>query len=131
MAVKKKTWIRKGELYMELAYRWEGDHLIPDLEMDRQPEGELRKFGLLRKKFLMENREGEFSVLLLSNELTGHLLTVQEQAEERMERIVEQMAAGMGVDEALKARDQMLWTRKMNSIRHSAEEIVLAEMIYI
>lgn len=116
---------------MELTYRQEGDYLVPDIEMDEQPEGELRKFGLLRKKFLMENREGEFSMLLLANELMPHLFEIQEQAEERMERIAAQMAAGMGVDEALKARDQMLWVRKMNSIRHSAEEAVLAEMIYV
>ena len=116
---------------MELTYRWEGDYLIPDIEMDEQPEGELRKLGLLRKKYLMENDEAEFSVLLLSNELMSHLFTIQEQAEDRMERIAGQMAADMGVDEALKERDQMLWVRKMNSIRQSAEEIVLAEMIYI
>ena len=116
---------------MELAYRQEGDYLIPDIKMDEQPQGELGKFGLLRKKFLMENRAGEFSILLLDNRLMPHLFSLQEQAEERMERITAQMAADMGVDEALKARDQMLWTRKMNSIRHSAEEIVLAEMIYI
>ncbi len=116
---------------MELTYRWEGDYQIPDIVMDEQPEGELRKFGLLRKKYLMENNEALFSILLLKNELMGHLFEIQEQAEERMERIVDQMAADMGVDEALKARDQMLWVRKMNSIRHSAEETVLAEMIYI
>lgn len=116
---------------MELAYRWEGDYQIPDIEMDGQPEGELRKFGLLRKKYLLENNEALFSILLFKNELMGHLFTIQEQAEERLEQIAGQMAAGMGVDEALKERDQMLWVRKMNSIRQSAEEIVLAEMIYI
>ena len=116
---------------MELTYRQEGDYLVPDIEMDGQPEGELRKFGLLRKRFLMENRAGEFSILLLNNGLMPHLFSLQEQAEERMERIAAQMAADMGVDEALKARNQMLWVRKMNSIRHSAEETVLTEMIYI
>lgn len=131
MALKKKMRIRKGELKMELAYRWEGDYQIPDIEMDGQPEGELRKFGLLRKKYLLENNEALFSILLFKNELMGHLFTIQEQAEERLEQIAGQMAAGMGVDEALKERDQMLWVRKMNSIRQSAEEIVLAEMIYI
>lgn len=116
---------------MELAYRQEGDYLIPDIEMDEQPEGEMGRFGLLREKYLQEYREAEFTVLLFQNELMNHLFQIQEQAEERMDRIVEQMAADMGVDEALKARDQMLWVRKMNSILHTAEEIVLAEMIYI
>lgn len=116
---------------MELAYRQEGDYLLPDIEMDMQPQGELRKFGLLRKDYLMENREAEFTTLLFANELMSHLLAVQEQAEERMERITRQMAEKAGVGEALKEQDQMQWVRKMNSIRHTAEEIVLAEMIYI
>lgn len=116
---------------MELKYRQEGDYLIPDIEMDEQPEGELRKFGLLRKKYLMENNEAEFTTLLFANKLMSHLFTLQEQAEERMDRIIGQMAAETGVDEALKERDQMLWVRKMNSIRQTAEEIVLAEMICI
>ncbi len=129
--MKKKSRIRKGELNMELAYRQEGDYLVPDLEMDEQPEGELRKFGLLRKKYLMENDEAQFSILLFKNELMGHLFTLQEQAEKRMDRIMTQMAEKMGVDEVLKERDQMQWVRKMNGIRQSAEETVLTEMIYV
>ena len=35
-----------------------------------------------------------------------------------------------GVTEALKAADQMAWVRSMNSIHNSAEEIVLAELVY-
>ena len=116
---------------MELAYRQEGDYQVPDLLMDEQPEGELRKFGLLRKRYLIENDEAEFTTLLFANRLMSHLFTLQEQAEERMERIMNQIAAEMGVDEALKERDQMIWVRKMNGIRQTAEEIVLAEMIYI
>ena len=30
----------------------------------------------------------------------------------------------------LKAENQMLWVQKMNNIRHSAEEIVLRELVY-
>ena len=40
------------------------------------------------------------------------------------------MKASKGVTEALKAADQMAWVGAMNSIRNSAEEIVLAELIY-
>ena len=35
-----------------------------------------------------------------------------------------------GVTEALKAADQMEWVRRMNSIHHRAEEIVLHELVY-
>jgi len=68
---------------------------------------------------------------LLSGELKKHLLMIQEQAEERFDLLVEQMAKREGVTEQLKAQDQMLWVKKMNSIRMRAEEIVREEIIYI
>ena len=58
-------------------------------------------------------------------------LQVQEQAEQRMELLTGQMAKSEGVNEELKAANQMSWVAKMNNIRHSAEEIVLTELIYI
>ena len=40
------------------------------------------------------------------------------------------MATQEGVNEALKAADQMEWVRRMNSIRNRAEEIILHELIF-
>ena len=76
------------------------------------------------------NRRGIYSGLLLSGELKNHLLMIQEQAEERFDLLVEQMIKQEGVTEQLKAQDQMLWVRRMNSIRARAEEIVREEIIY-
>ena len=79
----------------------------------------------------MENyRRGIYSGLLLSGELKKHLLMIQEQAEERFNLLVEQMAEKEGVTEQLKAQDQMLWVKKMNNIRARVEEIVREEIIY-
>ena len=47
-----------------------------------------------------------------------------------MELLTAQMAKAEGVTEELKAADQMKWVGMMNNIRHSAEEIVLKELIY-
>ena len=77
------------------------------------------------------NRRGIYSGLLLSGELKNHLLMIQEQAEERFDLLVEQMAKQEGVTEQLKAQDQMLWVRRMNSIRARAEEIVREEIIFV
>ncbi len=55
---------------------------------------------------------------------------IQEQAEERFDLLVEQMAEREGVTEQLKECAQMLWVQRMNSIRASAEEIVREEIIY-
>ena len=43
---------------------------------------------------------------------------------------IEQMKEAEGVNEALKADNQMLWVQSMNSIRNRAEEIIKQELIY-
>ena len=100
------------------------------LQMDKQPEGTLTKYGLMRKKFLQENKNGVYTGLLLRGRLKEHLLTIQEQAEQRMELLTGQMMESQGVTEQLKADNQMLWVQMMNNIRHAAEETVLTELIY-
>ena len=43
---------------MNLTYGKCGDYLMPNLIPDPDPEGELRKFGLMRKQYLKEHRGG-------------------------------------------------------------------------
>ena len=90
----------------------------------------MRKFGLMRKSYLENHRRGIYSGLLLSGKLKEHLLMIQEQAEERFDLLVEQMAKQEGVTGQLKAQDQMLWVRRMNNIRARAEEIVREKIIF-
>ena len=115
---------------MNLTYEKNGDYQIPMVAMDEQPKEVLTKYGLMRKKFLQEHKNGVYTGLLLSGKLKEHLLMIQEQAEERMEKLTSQMAATEGVTEQLKETDQMLWVAKMNSIRNRAEEVVLGELVY-
>ena len=115
---------------MNLTYEKCGDYLIPNLIPDPEPEGEVRKFGLMRKSYVENHRRGIYSGLLLSGKLKEHLLMIQEQAEESFDLLIEQMAKQEGVTEQLKAQNQMLWVRRMNNIRARAEEIVREEIIY-
>ena len=115
---------------MNITYEKCGDYLIPNLISDPEPEGELRKFGLMRKSYLKNYKRGIYAGLLLSGELKKHLLIIQEQAEERFDLLVEQMAKQEEVTEQLKAQEQLLWVQRMNNIRARAEEIVREEIIY-
>ena len=115
---------------MNITYEKCGDYLIPNLIPDPEPEGELRKFGLMRKSYLENYRRGIYSGLLLTGELKKHLLMIQEQAEERFDLLVEHMAEREEVTEQLKAQDQLLWVQRMNSIRAREEDIVREEIIY-
>ena len=106
-----------------------GDVLLPNLTLETVPYAN-GKWSRLRKKHLETHRKGLYSCHLLSGKLPAHLDDIQRSAEQRLETIIAQMAKDAGVDEALKAADQMEWVRSMNSIRAQAEEIILRELIY-
>ena len=112
-----------------MEYTKVGDYQLPNIKLQEQ-EGELRRYGRLRKKFLREHKHPTFTVMLLNETLWPHLMEIQQQAEERLDLLMEQMAKEQGVTEELKASDQMLWVQKMNNIKAAAEEVVLAEIVY-
>lgn len=115
---------------MTIEYSRQGDYLLPNLTVPHEPEPHLGKYGSLRRKYLKEHRYGIFLNLLTQGNLNSHLLETQETAQNRMERIMAEMAEAQDVTEELKAQDQILWVQRMNSIRQAAEEIVMKEVVY-
>ena len=114
-----------------LDYTLHGDYYFPDLtapEADSKPIG---KWGRMHLAYLKEHKPGLYSHLILSGKLYQTLAELNEQAQARLEVIIRQMQRSEGVDERMKAQDQMLWVGRMNSIRERAEEIILAELIFI
>ena len=71
-----------------------------------------------------------YTDLVLSGKLYSYLADIDTQARNKLDLLVTQLAEKEGINEQLKARDQLAWVRAMNSIRNRAEEIVLSEMIY-
>ena len=66
----------------------------------------------------------------MSGRLNSYLADIEEQAQERFERIVEQMKQAQGITEQLKADDTLEWIGRMSNIQACAREIVDKEMIY-
>lgn len=111
-------------------YTQVGDYLLPNLVLE---EGELQpigKYGRMRRRYLKEHRPVLYSNLLTAGKLYRHMTEIDQACEKRMELLTHQMAKQEGVNEALKAIDQMEWVRHMNSIRNRAEEIVLHELVF-
>ena len=114
---------------MKLTYHRCGDYLLPDLTIPDEPVA-LGKYGRMRKAYLQVHKPILYNTLLLSGKLTEHLVGVDTECRERLEILLPQMMRQEGVDEALKAHDQMEWVRRMNSIQNRAEEILLNELVY-
>ena len=113
---------------MELTYTTRGDYLLPDLNVPESPK--IGKYGMLRRSYLREHRDGIYTGMLLSGKLNGHLEEIDRTANEMMNRLTTELAKAQGVTESLKASNQMKWVSLMNNIRNQAEEIVMTELIY-
>lgn len=112
-----------------LAYIQVGDYYIPDIKLHSIEEKELGKYGRMRRVFLQEHKPMLFDDLVLTEQLFPHLYEVQEIAKARVERIVEGLLEKNPAPE--KEKDAMGWVRHMNMLKAQAEEVVMAELIYI
>lgn len=105
-----------------------GDYYIPEITIPKQ-DRPIGHYGRLRKAYLKEYRPVIYQAYLSQGKLYEHLADVNTQATERMEVLMERMLREWGVDEDLKARDQMGWVGIMNNARCSADEIICRELI--
>ena len=114
----------------ELTYSRNGDYLIPDLTLSKEPETPLGKYGRLRKTYLKEHRPVLWNRLILSEKLYPHLRAIDETANRRLEQMMPELMSLNGVTESLKETDPMKWTGLMNNLKAQAEEKILDELIY-
>ncbi len=118
---------------VELTYTKVGDYYIPDLILDEDPATEkfYGKYGDLRRTYLREHKPKLWAVLVNNGTLADHLKGIERTAERRMDMLLPQMMKVAGVTEELKARDQMAWVGLINNCIARAEEIILADLIYV
>ena len=113
-----------------ITYELKGDKYYPSLSLPTQNDYKIDKYGLLHLDYLKVSQKGRYTTLLTQGELNSYLHKIDEQAIERMEDLITQLAKARGIDEKLKADDALQWASEMNNIKASAEEIVLREVIY-
>ena len=115
-----------------LDYTMVNGYYLPNLTVaaptEQHPTG---RWGRLHKRYLKEHQPIRYNQLLLSGKLGSYLAKLDKQAEEQLALIIRQMQEAEGVDEALKAADQLEWVRRMNSIRNRVEEIIKNELIFV
>ena len=115
---------------MEITYRMQNGFLMPNLILPQEPERHLGKYAELRRQYLKKHRRVLYTNLKTNCKLTEHLAEIEESARTMVEQIVQKMAETEGVTEKMKEKDPMRWTGLMNNFKHSAEEIVLSDLIY-
>lgn len=117
---------------MKLEYIKVGDYELPNLILNAKMNGEINKYGLLRLNYLKENNKVFYTMLLMEDKLTNHLLSVSKEAEKRLNNLMEQYRKkDEKLSEKNKENNQMQWVQLMNNYKNMAEEIILKELIYV
>ena len=113
-----------------LWYELHGDYYLPCLVILEEEIHTIGIWGRKHLRYLIEHRPMLYNDLILSGKLYSHLVDIDIQARNKIDLLITQMAEKEGIDENLKAQEQLAWVRAMNNIRSRAEEIVLNELIY-
>ena len=108
----------------------QGDYYIPCLILPAEKEQPIGLWGQRHLRYLKEYRRATYITLFTSGRLNNYLADIDRQAQERMERLTEQMKRVQGITEQLKAENTLEWTQRMNNIRACAKEIVEKEIIF-
>ena len=112
-------------------YVRQGDYFIPCLSLPADKENHpIGVWGQRHKRYLKEHRKATYTTLLTSGKLNTYLSGINEQAQERFERLIDGMKQAQGITEQLKAENALEWVRRMNNIRACAMEIVNKEIIF-
>ncbi len=81
--------------------------------------------------YLKQYRKITYTNLLTGGKLNAYLADIDRQAQERFERLIEDMKQAQSITERLKEEENALeWTGRLNNIRACAREIVEKEIIY-
>lgn len=114
----------------KIKYQQVGDYEFPVLKQEESLPN-LTRFGRMYLKHLKENYKAHYLALLAENKLNDELLSMDQQMNDRYDVLLKQLMEERNVNEDLKEKDQMKWVQEMNSIKNTAEEIVIQEMIEV
>ena len=113
---------------MEITYHREGDYLYPNLTLETDETLIIGKYGLLRKSYLKTHKPHWYQSMLMTGKLERHLAEIERTAQERVERLVDQLSRTNPPPD--KAANPLGWAAHMNSLTAMAEETVLNDLIY-
>ncbi len=80
-----------------LDYVLAGDYCIPAIELLESDDRPIGKWGRMHRAYLEETNQSLLNHLILMGKLHAYLADLNEQAQERCQRIIRQMAGAEGI----------------------------------
>ena len=119
------------KLNKPITYTQVGDYKLSNLTIKETKDKPLNKYGLLKLEYLKKNKKALYQQLLMTNELNNFLFSVSNEAQEMVDRLMDDYIKNDSrLSEKEKQQDQLSWVGIMNNYKSCAEEIVLQELIY-
>ena len=118
----------------EITYHKEGDYYIPNLylaEDEYEKNYHIGKYGHLRLEYLKKYKKADYTIMFIEGTLRKHIVDTDKQAKEKFETLMKQMLEKNPIDENLKDTNPLKWAGLMNNYKHTIEEIIFDELIYI
>lgn len=112
-------------------YTTQGDYRLPNLTVEETDTRPIGVWGQRRLHYLKHHRKVLYYNLLTSGKLHSHLADIEEQAQELFNRLTIDLATKEGINEQLKATNQMKWVQKMNNIRERVTETVYSDAVFV
>lgn len=125
-------YLGKG-LSFEEATRLKEQRVKEDIENNTESSENtiLDKYGRARLNYIKTHKRGLYAELLMNGTLNKHLAEIDRTATERINKIIKEMAERDNTNEQLKETNQLLWVGLMNNYKHSAEEIIYNEIVFL
>ena len=108
-----------------------GDYYIPNISVPDTKKYNIGKYGRLHANFIKENRPCFYSMKMIDGTWLAYLEEIDTSAREMVDKIIKDLVIKRGVTEELKATDQFAWVSAMQQIKHTAEEIVYNDLIFV
>ncbi len=118
----------------KITYHKVGDYCLPNLYLKKdeyEKDYQIGKYGHLRLEYLKSHKKAEYTILFMDCTLRKHIVETDKQAKRRFDLLMKQMLEKNPIDENLKNTDPLKWVGLMNSYKHSVEEIILKDFIYV
>ena len=105
--------------------------LIPNIEMPEiVDQSRLHRFGRERLKFLKETKENQYQSMYYRGTLMEHLLSIEKQAKEFLEKEEPKMMQAWGLTNELKSEDFLKYTGLKKNMDMTLTRMVLEQIVW-
>ena len=104
------------KLNKPITYTQVGDYKLPNLTIKETKDKPLNKYGLLKLEYLKKNKKALYQQLLMTNELNNFLFSVGNEAQEMVDRLMDDYIKNDSrLSEKGKQQDPLSWIGIMNN----------------